>query len=201
MIKKLTAWLLLAILLCSLLGLTVAFDRFFALFKYRSANLFFRKRETEMLDLLRAGKCDDAVAVGMKSKDSPHCRVILSALECRENFSDALSAAAQLEINHLRRGISLLDTAGTASPMFGILGTVLGIINTFGVLNASGVDNPTAATAGLGEALITTAAGLVAALLCLFPLNFLISQLQHRTRDLEQFALRVESAYKAGLSQ
>lgn len=186
------------ILFCSLLGLTVAFDRFFALFKYRAANRCFRKQEAEMLELLRSGKCDDAAAIGTKSKDSPNCRVISAALECRENFGDALAAAAQLEVNRLRRGISLLDTSVTASPMFGILGTVLGIINTFGALNAGGMDNPVAATAGLGEALITTAAGLVAALLCLFPLNFLISQLQHRTRDLEQFILRVESAYRAG---
>ena len=56
--------------------------------------------------------------------------------------------------------------------MLGILGTVTGIIKTFGALNAAaGAADPLAATAGIGEALITTAAGLVAALVLIFPYN------------------------------
>ncbi len=71
------------------------------------------------------------------------------------------------------RGMGVVNTIITAEPMLGILGTVTGIIQTFGALNVGGDASPLAATAGIGEALITTAAGLVAALVLLFPYNFL----------------------------
>ena len=70
------------------------------------------------------------------------------------------------------RGLVVVSTIITAEPMLGILGTVTGIIKTFGALNASaGAADPLSATAGIGEALITTAAGLVAALVLIFPYN------------------------------
>ncbi len=73
-----------------------------------------------------------------------------------------------------RRGLTVVSTIITAEPMLGILGTVTGIMQTFEALNgADGVANPMAATAGIGEALITTAAGLIASLILIFPYNVL----------------------------
>ena len=72
------------------------------------------------------------------------------------------------------RGLVVVSTVITAEHRLGILGTVTGIMQTFGALNgADGAANPLAATAGIGEALITTAAGLVASLVLLFPYNVL----------------------------
>lgn len=68
------------------------------------------------------------------------------------------------------KGLTVVSTIITAEPMLGILGTVIGIMQTFGALNGADA-NPLAATAGIGEALITTAAGLVAALVLIFPYN------------------------------
>ena len=77
------------------------------------------------------------------------------------------------------RGLVVVSTIITAEPMLGILGTVTGIIKTFGALNASaGAADPLAATAGIGEALITTAAGLIASLILLFPYNVLDSRVE-----------------------
>ena len=77
------------------------------------------------------------------------------------------------------KGLVIVSTIITAEPMLGILGTVTGIMQTFGALNgAEGVANPMAATAGIGEALITTAAGLIASLLLLFPYNWLDAQVE-----------------------
>ncbi len=73
-----------------------------------------------------------------------------------------------------RRGLTVVSTIITAEPMLGILGTVTGIMQTFEALNgADGIANPMAATAGIGEALITTAAGLIASLILIFPYNVL----------------------------
>ena len=77
------------------------------------------------------------------------------------------------------RGLVVVSTIITAEPMLGILGTVTGIMQTFGALNgADGVVNPMSATAGIGEALITTAAGLVASLVLLFPYNLLDARVE-----------------------
>ena len=77
------------------------------------------------------------------------------------------------------KGLTVVSTIITAEPMLGILGTVTGIMQTFGALNgADGVANPLAATAGIGEALITTAAGLVASLVLLFPYNVLADKVE-----------------------
>ena len=75
------------------------------------------------------------------------------------------------------RGLVIVSTIITAEPMLGILGTVTGIMQTFGALKGEAV-NPLAATAGIGEALITTAAGLVAALVLLFPYNVISDKVE-----------------------
>jgi biopolymer transport protein ExbB len=72
------------------------------------------------------------------------------------------------------KGLVVVSTIITAEPMLGILGTVMGIIRTFsGMSPAAGAVDPFAATAGIGEALITTAAGLSASLLLLLPYNII----------------------------
>ena len=77
------------------------------------------------------------------------------------------------------RGLVIVSTIITAEPMLGILGTVTGIIRTFSQLNgADGVVSPAAATAGIGEALITTAGGLIASLILIFPYNLLESKVE-----------------------
>lgn len=82
------------------------------------------------------------------------------------------------------KGLGIVSTIITAEPMLGILGTVTGIMRTFSALNASeGAGSPLAATAGIGEALITTAAGLVASLILLFPYNALDSMVDDETEE------------------
>ena len=76
------------------------------------------------------------------------------------------------------KGLVVVSTIITAEPMLGILGTVTGIIKTFNALGASEAASPLAATAGIGEALITTAAGLIASLILIFPYNVLAHRLE-----------------------
>ena len=92
----------------------------------------------------------------------------------------------QATLDRLQRGFGLLSTIITAEPMLGILGTVTGIIQTFGALKVSDAASPLAATAGIGEALITTAAGLIATLILVFPYNFLLGLLAKATARLER---------------
>ena len=91
----------------------------------------------------------------------------------------------QAALNRLQRGFGLLSTIITAEPMLGILGTVTGIIKTFSSFKLSEAASPLAATAGIGEALVTTAAGLIATLILVFPYNFLLGLLAKATARLE----------------
>lgn len=189
------------ILFCSFMGLAVTFERLFAFWKYNTANFYFRNRQKALIAITREGTFEEALTCA-KQAESPVCRVLAQALENRESgFHETLEAASQLELDHLRRGLSVLDTTITVAPMLGILGTVTGIINTFNMLNAAGIENPAGATAGIAEALITTAAGLIVAIACLFPFNFLVSQLKRRTTELEQTIHQFELAYNTGMSR
>ena len=186
------------ILFCSLMGVTVAFERLFAFWKYNTANLYFRKRTLALVEKIKDGRFEAALEESRKL-DSPASRIISEALQNIDTgFCETLQAASQKELNKLKRGFSVLDTVITVAPMLGILGTVTGIIGTFNALNASTMGNPTAATAGIGEALITTATGLIVAIICIFPFNYLTSQLNLCATDLEQVMHKFEVAFNSG---
>ena len=67
----------------------------------------------------------------------------------------------------------MLGTIAAISPLLGLLGTVTGIINAFNAIMARGVGDPTVFAAGISEALITTAAGLIVAIPALFGYRYL----------------------------
>ena len=81
------------ILVCSLMGLTVTFERLFAFWKYNTANFYFRKKQGELIALTRKGRFDEAVACA-KQADSPACRVLAQALVNREaGFAQATASS------------------------------------------------------------------------------------------------------------
>lgn len=98
---------------------------------------------------------------------------------------DEVERLLDLEDRRLARGLGWLDTTVTAAPMLGILGTVLGIIDSFEVLSGDTANDPLAVSGGVGQALFTTAAGLVIALVALLPYNFLRALVARRIARLE----------------
>lgn len=105
--------------------------------------------------------------------NDPGVRLILSAAnELPNPPAPRIENCAVVELQRMAKGQSLLDTVITMAPMLGILGTVLGIIESFQVLHSAGVTDPQSVVGGIAEALITTAAGLFVALLALLPYNF-----------------------------
>ncbi len=109
--------------------------------------------------------------------DLPIARIFLAALELDqpnpEEFRLALESAAQAEIPLLKRFNNIFDTIISVSPLLGLLGTVLGLIASFASLkvgNLSG-SNASGVTAGISEALVSTASGLVVAIITLLFAN------------------------------
>jgi biopolymer transport protein ExbB len=82
----------------------------------------------------------------------------------------------------LNRGLWVLETIVTAAPLLGLVGTIVGMMDSFKMIGGSGIVNPTGITGGVAQALIATTLGLIIALIALFAFNF-FSHLQSRTID------------------
>ena len=115
-----------------------------------------------------------ATQLSQRSSQLPMGRFLFAALKLKdpdpEVFRLALETSANEELSIMRRGEKVLEAVIAISPLLGLLGTVVGLINSLGSidLNALGVGDATAGTAlGIGEALISTATGLVIAIVSL----------------------------------
>ncbi len=95
-------------------------------------------------------------------------RAALAHLEPEE----AMSEEALAQMPCLQRRLVVLDTVVTVSPLLGLLGTVVGMISSFRILAVSGAQHPAGITAGIAEALIATATGLVIAIFSLVGFNW-----------------------------
>jgi len=93
----------------------------------------------------------------------------------------------------MSRGLWLLDTIVTAAPLLGLLGTIMGIIDTFKALAASGVSDASQVSAGMGTALYATGLGIAIALLCLVANNFLQSRMDKINALLKILLIRASS--------
>jgi biopolymer transport protein ExbB len=92
--------------------------------------------------------------------------------------------------------MSVLDTMITVAPLLGIFGTVIGIIISFEILGTTGIENPQAVTAGIAQALITTATGLGIAILSVFPYNYFNSRVENAALAIEKYATSLEIVYE-----
>ncbi len=108
-----------------------------------------------------------------QNSDLPVARIFMAALELEEATSDefrlALESAAQAEIPLLKRFNTVFETIISLAPLLGLLGTILGLITSFASLRLGdvGSTNTTNVTGGISEALISTASGLVVAIVTL----------------------------------
>jgi biopolymer transport protein ExbB len=101
-----------------------------------------------------------------------------------------LSAALFLRVDgSVNRGLWILDTIVTAAPLLGLLGTILGIMDTFQALSAGGVSDPSAVSRGIGSALFATAIGIGTALYGLLGHNVLHRLGECITEDFKSFLL------------
>jgi biopolymer transport protein ExbB len=145
----------------------------------------------QMLEAVERGDADRAISIGKGSPDFV-AQIIVESLKHREqSLSNAFTRAANQQLTRYQQGLATLDTCITAAPLLGLLGTVTGMMRTFGALGGGDIGAAAGAiTGGVAEALIATAAGLAVAVLGLFPYNYL------NTMD-SQAKLRVSDASHA----
>jgi len=107
-----------------------------------------------------------------------------------EALSDEVDAQYLLSKAAMTRGLWLLETVVTAAPLLGLLGTVMGIIDTFKALAAAGVSDASQVSAGMGTALYATGLGIAIALVCLVSNNFLQNRMERVNELLKVLLLR-----------
>ena len=197
---------LLILLLFSLVSWGIIFQKFAMFRKAVSEDRRFLAKYWRVADLLELRKS------AMRLKQSPVARVFLAGLDRLDpNFSlkteedlsriEGLERSATIKIleRTLRRSIdeqvgemesylSFLATTGNVSPFIGLFGTVLGIINAFRGITLQGSASITAVAPGLSEALVATAAGLLAAIPAVIAFNYYLSRTRRMASEMETFS-------------
>ena len=138
------------LLVLSIVALTVVLERlvFIAREKARRS----AADVDEMLTQVERGDLDSAANTGISSQDFV-ARALAYALTHRgRSFSEAMLRAANWELKRFNRGLTLLDTTVTLAPLLGLLGTVTGMIRSFGMLGGAELGAPSAITGGIAEA-------------------------------------------------
>ncbi|MGH7185196.1 MAG: MotA/TolQ/ExbB proton channel family protein, partial [Pseudomonadota bacterium] len=143
---------------------------------------------------LRAGTLDGKRIQGLRA-DSPLGRVLAAGLTNmrheRAVIKEAIEDTGRHVAHELERYLTTLGTIAAVSPLLGLFGTVTGMIRAFSAISTRGVGDPTVVAAGIAEALITTAAGLMVAIPALIFYRFLRGQVDARIVDMEQEALKL----------
>jgi biopolymer transport protein ExbB len=154
----------LVIFLASILALSVFIARMLAL---RETQTIPRTLTVQVRDLLLRGEVPEALTA-CRIDDSPLARVYLAGLrhagKAREDVKEFLSEIGRHEGMNLGRGLPILETVAVVAPLLGLLGTVWGMIDVFGAIEAHGVGDTGALAGGIGTALYTTLAGLLVAI-------------------------------------
>jgi len=182
------------LLACSLIALTVIIER--TMFWIREGVRGNQTLIDRVLELCQKGNWAAVKGEVEGSKDFV-IRILVSGILHREfSMIKAMESAAAEEIKQMRRFMNVLDTMITVAPLLGIFGTVLGIISSFDLLGSSGIEHPQAVTAGIAQALITTAAGLGIAILSVFPYNYFNSRVENAALTIEKYATSLEIVYE-----
>ncbi len=182
-------WLLLG---CSILAMAISLDRFFHFHRARVdvsellqglANLIRRRNYAEALH-----EC--------AGTPGPVARVIHAAIihhdASREDLKAIVQETGQLEVPRLERYLTALITIAYVAPLIGLLGTVLGLVQTFmQVTVGSGFATPVELSKGVYESLVTSATGLVVAIPSFVLYSFLAAASRSLMHDMERGGIEI----------
>src|SRR5216683_6046985 len=167
----------------------VMIDRFIA---FSAARKQSRQFAPAVAGALREGKLDEAIRVAERNKKSHLAKVVSSGLqefaahsaspatpqEQIEASKLALDRAEAIAHAELERGLSSLATIGSTAPFVGLLGTVIGIIDAFAMIQKNQATGMTTVSGGISEALVTTALGLFVAIPAVMMFNYFTGKIK-----------------------
>ncbi len=159
-----SAWILYVLLFLSIISFALTIERIIHFVRYSDDLDELQQGLTE-----RLASNDQAGAKAILAKNrSPAARISLLGLEAldrgAESVEEIVAGSTALERLRMERGLAFLGTLGTNAPFIGLFGTVLGIIRSFRDLSTNTLEGSEAVMAGIAEALVATAVGLLVAL-------------------------------------
>ena len=168
-------------------------------FRFRKGMKETAKFAPEFARFLQEEQLDDAIALAEKQKVSHVARVLGEALaevkpllrdRATVTSADINSAERAVERqmlilrSELNRGTAVLATVGSTAPFVGLLGTTMGIVNSFTGMAESGSGGLASVSAGISEALITTAFGLAVAIPAVWSFNYFQTKIENLTVEM-----------------
>ncbi len=157
-------WLMVPLLLASVLAFALVLERLWTL---RADRIAPPQLLDDVWQQLQAGPLS-AEALARLRADSPLGQLLAAGVENaragRELMKERIEDAAEPLVHEMERNLTVLGTIALISPLLGLLGTVVGIIEAFTAATASANVDPALLGAGISKALITTAAGLLVAI-------------------------------------
>ncbi len=174
------------LILCSIVALAIVIERFYSLGRAATDP---KKLMDKVKDALR--KKDYRVAVGFcEATPGPVAKVLTTAIELHElpleEQREGVNEAFLSETPRMERGLAILSTIVTISPLLGLLGTITGLMELFNVIAGGELGNSEALSAGIAQALITTATGLSIAILFLILHNIVATRVEKLINQMEK---------------
>lgn len=189
-------WLMLPILACSVLATAIVIERAWMLRRRR----IMPDRLVERIWRLHQEQRLNEIAIAQIRDGSPLGRLLAAGLVNRhhshEVMKEAINDAGRHVVAQLERFLNTLGTIAAIAPLLGLLGTVFGMIDIFGVIVEAGTGNAAVLAGGISKALITTAAGLSVAIPALMFHRFFDSKVDRLALDMEEQALRLVEVLK-----
>lgn len=190
------------LLICSVAALAIVIEKFISL---RKKKIVIPEIVT-VLDNIKE-KEDIGLALSICEKHSgPFANIIKAGLENRslkrDEIKEILQDQGRQEIHQLDRGLSLLETIAGIAPLLGLLGTVIGILRVFNIIQLMGVGQAPAMAGGISEALITTIVGLSIGIPSVVGYNYFTGKSEGLVLEIEKYSSqllkKVLSFNKAG---
>jgi len=167
-----SAWILWLLIGLSILSVSIMIERFFY---FRKSDINFPQFSEKLSKVLMSGDATEIVKLCAQSQ-ALESQVVLRGLEHQARgpraMEESMLAYVISERQNLDRGIVILGTLGNNAPFIGLFGTVLGIIIAFQDLARNPAGGPSVVMAGISEALIATAVGLMVAIPAVIAYNF-----------------------------
>ena len=182
----LVAWIILG---CGVAALVLFLERLLHLHRARIKSEDFL---AGICNNLRRGNVNEALAI-CDDTPGPVAVVVRSAILNRNAGKEAILTAMEntgrTEISRMERRLSILATVAQVAPVFGLLGTVLGLIRSLQAMKAAApLVQPADVMSGLMQALVTTAVGLAVAAPCTVAFTYLIGKVEKIVIDMERAA-------------
>ncbi len=171
--------------ICSIITVGFAVERLLYFHTTRSNT---RQFMNELGNRMKSGNPRTALDFCNQTK-SPVARVMAQGImhlgRTRDELQQRLDTAIDLETVEMERNLGVLGTMSNIAPLLGLFGTVIGIIRAFADIARTGSGGGAVVAMGVSEALMTTAAGIVVAVIATVGFNFFVRQIRTRTAQLE----------------